>query len=66
MIYHQLVAAILAFHDDAEIIQSVPTFVALAEAQMNRALRVREMWGFTSLNIGGPTRSPAAKSSSRT
>jgi hypothetical protein len=47
MMYADLVAAILAFRDDPEITQSVNTFIALAESQMNRKLACREMWGVT-------------------
>ncbi|MHB8284009.1 MAG: phage adaptor protein [Caulobacteraceae bacterium] len=51
MIYSDLVDAIHNFRDDIEITQSVHTFIALAEAQLNRRLVCREMWDYAAVVI---------------
>ncbi len=53
MTYGELVAAIIAFCPDAAIEQTIPTFIRLAEADMNRLVRAPEMVRRASATLNG-------------
>lgn len=51
MIYSEVVTAVEAFLNRTEADAFVPSFIALAEAEMNRRLDVREMTAYTVVSI---------------
>jgi hypothetical protein len=57
MIYTQVVDAVRAFLNRPETEPSLPTFIALAEAEINRRLDVREMVAYTVVSAPNGTAS---------